>query len=392
MTGIRILQPLSDEPSASWRRRPILRRLRGWGALLLVLAVGVGGCGGSAAPTAAPREAGAPLSTGARPTGLAVHEDLLIVVQDDGSVVQITADGDLDQLTQRSDRLSAPLVAFGSLWVAQTAAGGDDEPEEVNGTVEYVLDAVVRIDPLDGTAVATIGDLGDQLLLAATDDAVWVVGERSGERGWVWRIDPATNIATAVQEGDGVRGDRSVTTSVLVVVGDGLWLAGNCEAMPCPAGAARVRVLDPATGEMTTLDVGLPDELMVSAAAVVDGRVWVAGFPLGQLLGDDGLGLLVAIEPIGEVSSQVEVGRAPMGLAVTDDGLWLSDCLDGTVTRFDPTDGAILQGPLAVGTSYPPDEPFDWYREDFACPGAVAEVGDTVWVALQLDGAVVPIR
>ncbi len=417
MTGIRTLRLLNDEPSpsssrdtapeASRRRgsvpdrgatrssrplRPIRRLLRGWGVLVMVLAVGIGGCGGPAAPTAAPREAGTPLSTGAGPTGLAVHDDLLVVVHGDGSVVQITADGDVELLTERSDRLSAPLSAFGSLWVVQTGAGGDDEPEEVNGTVEYRLDAVVRIDPLDGTAVATIGDLGDELLLAATDDAVWVVGERSGQGGWVWRIDPLTNSATAVQEGDGVRGDRSVSTSVLVVVGEQLWLAGNCEAMPCPSGAARVRILEPATGELTTLDVELPDELMVSAAALVDGRLWFAGFPLGQLLGDNGSGRIVAVEATGEVSDQVEVGRFPTGLTFADDGLWLSDCLGGTLTRLDPMDGTVLQGPLVVGTPYPPEEPFDWYREDFSCPGAVVQVGDTIWVALHLDGTVVPVR
>ncbi|GEM_PF-6764266 len=410
MTGIRILQPLKQAPSAGRMPTPrgshpdreaarSLRPLRTtrrllpvWGVLVLVLAVGIGGCGGPAAPTAAPREAGTALSTGARPTGLTVHEDLLVVVQDDGSVVQITAGGDVDLVTEGSERLSAPLVAFGSVWVVQTGAGDDTEPEEVNGTVEYRLDAVVRMDPLDGTVVATIGDLGDELLLAATDDAVWVAGERAGERGWVWRIDPVTNRATAVQEGDGVRGDSSVTTSVVVVAGDRLWLAGNCEAMPCPAGAARVRVLDPASGEVTALEVELPDEFMVSAAAVVDGRVWFAGFPLSELLGDNGSGRLVAVDPTGEVSHQVEIGRFPTGLTFADDGLWLSDCLDGTLTRIDPTDGIILQGPLVVGTPYPPDEPFDWYREDFSCPGAVVQVGDTIWVALQLDGTVVPVR
>lgn len=56
-------------------------------------------------------------------------------MQDDGSIVQVAADGDTDVLSQRCERLSAPVVAFGSSWLAQTAAGGDDEPEEVNGTV-----------------------------------------------------------------------------------------------------------------------------------------------------------------------------------------------------------------------------------------------------------------
>jgi sugar lactone lactonase YvrE len=206
----------------------------------------------------------------------------------------------------------------------------------------------------------------------------------------VWRIDPDTDHATVIQAGDGVRGDLAVRTSVLLAVDDQLWLIGNCDAMPCPAGAERVRVLDPSSGEVTSLDVALPDELLLSSAVAVDGRIWFAGFPIEGT--EQPEGLLVAVETTGELVHQLEVGRLPIGLASDDESLWLTDCLNGTLTRLDPDNGEMLGDPIAVGTPYPPDEPFDWYREDYACPGPLARTGDTLWVALVLDGTLVPVR
>jgi hypothetical protein len=379
-------------PSASsWTSRRLLDDAR---LLIVLLLVGVAACGGPQLPTATPSEAGTPLSTGDALTGLAAHEDALLVVHASGSVVRVTDDGDLEPVTEQAHGLTAPLVAFGSLWAVQTGAGGIDVTEYADGSgVDYLLDGLVRIDPDTGTALAAIGDLGTDLVLAATDDAVWVAGERAGEQGWLWRIDPDTDRATVVQAGDGVRGDLAVRTTVLVAAGDRLWAAGNCDAMPCPAGAERLRVIDPATSEVTPLAVALPDELLLSSAAAIDSRVWFAGLALGQE--EHGLeqpqGLLVAVATTGQTVHQLEIGRLP-GLGVDDDSLWLTDCVTGTLTRLDPEDGAIVGEPILVGTPYPPNEPFDWYREDYACPGPLARTGDTLWVALLLDGTVVPVR
>jgi hypothetical protein len=361
----------------------------------VLLALVAGACGGPATPAAVPDEAGAPLSTGGTPTGLAVHDDALLVIHDDGSIVRVTTDGQLAPLTDRSEQLTASLVAFGSLWAGRTGIGTTGEPQNLEpdeGWAEYSLDGIVRIDLDDGTTQATIDDLGTDQVLAATDDAVWLAGEYAGEQGWVWRIDPDTDRATVIQAGDGVRGDLAVRASVLLAVDDQLWLVGNCEAMPCPAGAERVRVLDPSSGEVTPLDVALPDDLLLSSAIVVDGQIWFAGFPLEGIV-DQPVGLLVAVEATGgELVHRVEVGRLPSGLTATSAGLWMTDCLAGTLTRIDPARGEVLEPPIIVRDAYPADEVFDGYREDYACPGAVAHTDDTLWVVLVLDGTLVRVR
>jgi DNA-binding beta-propeller fold protein YncE len=396
MTGIRFLRTPTDRTtiSPSTLTAPSRSRRRRCGTLVVLLALVAGACGGPATPAAVPDEAGAPLSTGGTPTGLAVHDDALLVLHDDGSIVRVTADGQLAPFTDRSDQLTASLVAFGSLWAARTGTGTTAEPQDLEpdeGWVEYSLDGIVRIDLDDGATQATIDDVGTDLVLAATDDAVWLAGEHAGEQGWVWRIDPDTDHATVVQAGDGVRGDLAVRTSVLLAVDDQLWLVGNCDAMPCPAGAERVRVLDPSSGEVTTLDVALPDDLLLSSAVAVDGRLWFAGISLnGELDGPEGL--LVAFEPTGELVHRIEVGRLPLGLTATPSGLWLTDCLAGTLTRVDPARGEVLEPPIVVGDAYPDDGVFDWYRDDYACPGAVAQTSDTIWVALVHDGTLVPVR
>jgi hypothetical protein len=355
--------------------------------LVLVLAVGLAACGGSSTPPAT-REAGSPVTTGENPTGLVADGDALLVLHESGTLVRVSADGRVEQLADGPTGLGAPVLAFGSLWAVRMGAGGTDVIEdEGGGTIEASLDAVVRVDPSDGTTLATFDALGSDLVLAATDDALWVAGHRLPGGGWVWRIDPDTEEVTTVQEGDGVRGDSAITSQVLVATGDQLWLTGNCDAMPCPDDAERVRVIDPTAGEVTLLDTALPDDLLLSGAVAADGLVWTAGF----LLGEELEGSLVAIDETGAVVHDVTVGRLPGGLAVGADGLLVTDCLDGTLSRLDPTDGTAIQPPIVVGDPYPADEPFDWYREDYACPGPVTQAGDTIWVVL-LDGTLIPVR
>jgi hypothetical protein len=45
-----------------------------------------------------------------------------------------------------------------------------------------------------------------------------------------------------------------------------------------------------------------------------------------------------------------------------------------------------------LGDPYPADEIWDWYRDDYACPGAVVHTDHTIWVALVHDATLVPVR
>jgi hypothetical protein len=189
MTGIHFLRTPTDRTTISTSTltaRPKSRPPR-CGTLLVLLALMAGACGGPATPAAVPDEAGAPLSTGGTPVGLAVDHDALLVIHDDGSIVRVTADGQLAPFTDRSDQMTASLVAFGSLWAARTGTGTTGEPQDLEpdeGWAEYSLDGIVRIDLDDGATQATIDDLGTDLVLAATDDACgWRVNTPANRGG-----------------------------------------------------------------------------------------------------------------------------------------------------------------------------------------------------------------
>jgi DNA-binding beta-propeller fold protein YncE len=44
--------------------------------------------------------------------------------------------------------------------------------------------------------------------------------------------------------------------------------------------------------------------------------------------------------------SMFEVGRGPSAIAVSDDGVWVANSLDGTVSRVDPDTGTVARIPL----------------------------------------------
>jgi hypothetical protein len=193
--------------------------------------------------------------------------------------------------------------AFGSLWAVQTGTGStDDVTETTDGSsVDYRLDGLVRIDPDDGTTLATIDDLGTELVLAATDDAG---GSRANAPANRAGCGASTRTPTASRSSS--RATVSAVTSrsgptCSSRAGERLWAAGNCDAMPCPPAAARVRIIDPATSEVTTLDGALPDELLLSTATAIDGRLRLAGLALGRRARRRAAqGLLVAVEPTGD--------------------------------------------------------------------------------------------
>ncbi|UOY00245.1 hypothetical protein [Blastococcus sp. PRF04-17] len=100
----------------------------------------------------------------------------------------LSLDGAVKQIHVAPDGATAVRAAFGSLWVSTT-------------------DAVHRIDPADGTTLATVDTGRGSGLMTVTEDAVWVLETLEGT---VSRIDPETDTVVAtvrVSDGPIIRGD-----------------------------------------------------------------------------------------------------------------------------------------------------------------------------------------
>jgi peptide/nickel transport system substrate-binding protein len=77
------------------------------------------------------------------------------------------------------------------------------------------------------------------------------------------------------------------------------------------------------------------------------------------------------IDARGGVRRQVEVDKAPVGVAVGAGAIWVTNANDGTVSRVDGGKGSVVQT-IPVGTN----------------PNGIAVAGGTVWVANHDDGTV----
>lgn len=349
-------------------------------AVLLLL----GGCG--AAPSSTPSTGatthrhfavGAAVKTGDAPSGLVADGSSVIVVNNYAkSVVRVDADGTVTPVAEGPDGPKHPALAFGSMWVVLPNGGGT--ATSADGAT-YMLNAIGRLDPATGKTQASIAVSGSLLLATETD--VWVAGEYGEQYGWVWRIDPKTNHVTTYP---GAVGERVAA----LAYGDGrVWAVTNCQ--PCTARSVRLVAIDPSSGVSTKMQTDLPLDLQVTDAVRAEGKLWVVGI---ANIGDHSQGLVVTLDPSGRTTRSVTLGRSVTGSVNTSDGLWVSDCFAGSATLLDPTSGAVRAGPLSVGTPFPAGEPLDLEREDFSCPGVLAAVGNTVWVANWNDDAIVPIR
>lgn len=353
----------------------------GVGMVLLVAACGEGEV--SAVPVVT-LEAGAPIPVGDAPSGLAAVPGGVAVINEYARTVVLVAPG--GEVTSLCEECGSPLVfAFGSLWAGGPVVGEVTFglPEDPTGAVSYPVGSIVRLDPATGDQQALIEAEGTPMVI--TDDAVWGLGGG----GALNHIDPATNMVTVFprvwvtrEEGEPVDLDALVSPRALAWDGSRFWLAAITGDQ---TSAAVIGVEDPAKpADAIFVDLG---PIYPADMAVGDGVLWLTAVNRSFTEG-----LLVRVETEGDHTvSAVPFGRMASGVDVSDDGVWVTDCLAGTLTLLDPDSTRVIAGPLSVGTAYPEGEPFDMYREDFSCPGVVLPVGDTVWVANWNDDAVVAV-
>jgi serine/threonine-protein kinase len=226
-------------------------------------------------------------------------------------------------------------IAHGSVWV--TAGKSLMRIDATTGEV----DAVIR---LGGNRTALSG-------VAASGSAIWV--SRSVPAGAVLRIDPKNNRPV----GEPILVGREPSK---VAVGEGaVWVLNSV--------GGTVTRINPATNTVVGKPIRATRDEAGGDMVVGEGGVWVAA--------DEAV---VRIDP----DSQQVVGspitgpwKAPLGLALSDGALWVTDVLRGTVSRVDLDSGAVVGTPIRVG----------------AAPLDVAVGDGAVWVVNSADGTVTRI-
>ena len=176
---------------------------------------------------------------------------------------------------------------------------------------------VSRIDLDRGHVIRTIGIGAPAIDVAVTTDAVWVA---NGSDGTVSRIDPSADV---VVETIDLRGSSELAWNPTWAVDaddDSVWVA---------AGPRHVLRIDPATNE---------------PLAIVD----VGHAPVSVALGDEALWAVTSaervlrIEPhMNTVTTEVPIGY-PVALTAGKHAVWVSD-LRGQVWRIDPVTATVSQ-------------------------------------------------
>jgi DNA-binding SARP family transcriptional activator/glutamine cyclotransferase len=243
---------------------------------------------------------------------------------------------------------------------------------------------VSRIHPDRGEVIRTIGIGAPAIDLAATTDAVWVA---NGSDGTVSRIDPSVD---AVVETIDLRGSSELSWNPTYAVDaddDSVWIA---------AGPHHVLRIDPATNE---------------PFAIID----VGRAPVGVALGEEALWVVTTAERALRIEShtntattEVPIGY-PLALTAGEQAVWVSDSRGqvwrinpdtGTVTQTTPvggglvglcaTDGAVFAANNADGTVVridPQDGRVVGVVPVGHAPTDVASWDRTVWVSIQSESA-----
>ena len=215
---------------------------------------------------------------------------------------------------------------------------------------------VSRIDPSTLRTVRTISVDAPPTGLAVADGAVWVLESNldpdafpSSSNVAVGGIDTEFNTP-----GPTVRiGDVAPATSAIAADGDSVWVA--------PTGG-RLTLLNATTGTPTK---SWDPNASPVGIAVGEGAVWLT---------DNEANNVVRVDPTGVVTP-IAVGDGPAGITVGDGAVWVVDSLDDRLVRIDPGTQSVTQT-IPVGQS----------------PTAVAYGAGSVWVANSDDGTVTRIN
>jgi outer membrane protein assembly factor BamB len=261
-----------------------------------------------------------------RRAALAVALLLAVGCSDDGDDPGPPPESPAWRTTALQGRPSALLIdADGAVLVVDDGRGllqrigVEPEPELVQGLAE-------------GLALVDVAEAGD---------GIWVVDAR-GTAARVGSAAPPVVLGGTLVD--------VVGTADAVYVGD--------------LEAGVVHELDPATGAIRRT---MPVPGGVVRLALDGPRLWVTGAertvtPVDLVTGTSG--------------PPAEVGNGPIGVAVADGTVWVTNGDDGTVSRLDATTGARRGPDVAVGGG----------------PIAVEVLGDDVWVLGQDSGEVTHLR
>jgi DNA-binding beta-propeller fold protein YncE/pimeloyl-ACP methyl ester carboxylesterase len=183
----------------------------------------------------------------------------------------------------------------------------------------YEPNEVIRVDPATGALIDRLG-FDSQPNLASDGERLWVIAERGGE-SQVIEIDPNT----AAEIGEIPLG---APPGFAAIDGGSLWVAN--------LGTTTVSRVDLAEGRVAAvIDVGAEPRSVVVAA----GSIWVAV----NTTVTEQTGSVVRIDPTtAEVTASVVTGRWIHSLAASDDAVWATNFLDGTISVIDARSADVV--------------------------------------------------
>jgi hypothetical protein len=160
--------------------------------------------------------------------------------------------------------------------------------------------------------------------MAVGGGAAWALHGAPGAGTALVRIDPSTNTS-----GEAILNETGASFYDIEADANDVWLVGTS-----PTKATTLYAVDRATGALTDQDL----TMIIKAAAVADGAVWLAGtiFPDGATTGVPGVG---KYDPATKSLTTVEVGAEPISIAAGAGGVWAATGVgpDGTTLyRVDP--------------------------------------------------------